>query len=270
MDTDTDFPISETFFVRRRGKVDGPWQVDKLKSEVKLRKLSRVHEVSEDGSNWQRADKFDWLFPARIIPLTPSPTETASIQQQAPVEVKAPEVVKNTKWFLAIKGTEVGPMSSQEVVQRIATGVAGPNDMGWNEGLHDWELLCELPEFSSCFAQESYDEDDGFHAPTESENYEIDPRSVPPGEQTTSLMAIGSLIAGVFSVPLLGVFFLGIPMGFIALIMGMFAHNNISKSQQKLKGKSIATIGALMGVIAACVSIILATPEIIKFIQPPQ
>lgn len=270
METHTDAPISETFFVRRRGKVDGPWKIDRLKSEVKLRKLSRVHEVSEDGSNWQRADKFDWLFPERVVPLIHTTTETASIPELAPLEVRAPDVVRSTKWFLAIKGVESGPMSSQEVVQKIATGVACPNDMGWQEELQDWEMLGQLPEFSNCFEQKSPPRADEYQASIEPDDVDRAPQSSKLGEQTTSLLAIGSLIAGVLSLPLIWVFFLSVPMGFIALIMGMFAYSNISQSEQKLNGKSIAIAGALIGVLAACVSVILATPLIIELLKPSQ
>jgi hypothetical protein len=49
----------------------------------------------------------------------------------------------------------------------------------------------------------------------------------------------------------------GIALGLLALIFAIIADGNIKKSKGKLKGKSLATIGAILGLIIIIVSIIL-------------
>lgn len=53
----------ESFFVRSRGKVTGPFDLAGLQRLVRLGMLSRVHELSADKQNWLPASRTPGLFP---------------------------------------------------------------------------------------------------------------------------------------------------------------------------------------------------------------
>ena len=54
--------MDEPLYVRIRGRVQGPVNEEKLRSLVKRGQLARLHEVSADGTNWQRASDFPKIF----------------------------------------------------------------------------------------------------------------------------------------------------------------------------------------------------------------
>ncbi len=58
----------ETFFVRSRGKITGPYDMAGLQRLVKLGMLSRVHEVSTDKRNWSSAATVPGVLPAAAPP----------------------------------------------------------------------------------------------------------------------------------------------------------------------------------------------------------
>ncbi len=53
----------ETYFVRFRGKITGPYEVAGLQRLVKLGMLSRLHEVSTDKLNWASATSVPGVLP---------------------------------------------------------------------------------------------------------------------------------------------------------------------------------------------------------------
>jgi hypothetical protein len=53
---------SEAYYVRRKGRVQGPWELSRLRSEVELQMLSAFHEVSIDGQTWMPARDIAGLF----------------------------------------------------------------------------------------------------------------------------------------------------------------------------------------------------------------
>jgi hypothetical protein len=59
---------SSLFYVRTRGKVQGPYDLAALQKSVKKGTLSRFHEISSDRTSWTRAGEFEDLFPTRSLP----------------------------------------------------------------------------------------------------------------------------------------------------------------------------------------------------------
>jgi hypothetical protein len=52
------------------------------------------------------------------------------------------------KYFLAIKGKAVGPLTAQEVYERIQAGEAGLLHYFWTEGWSEWKRVCDEQEFA--------------------------------------------------------------------------------------------------------------------------
>src|SRR3954451_9326718 len=59
--------VEEQLFVRIRGHVQGPYELEKLRALVRRGQLSRMHEVSADGSVWKQAATFPELFQSPTI-----------------------------------------------------------------------------------------------------------------------------------------------------------------------------------------------------------
>ena len=49
-------------YIRVRGRVLGPYDQEKLQSLARRGQLSRMHEISEDATNWVHASAYPQLF----------------------------------------------------------------------------------------------------------------------------------------------------------------------------------------------------------------
>ena len=77
---------------------------------------------------------------------------------------------------------------------------------------------------------------------------------VPYGQPAPSSgMAIGSLITGILSIPACCIWFLSIPLGLCAVILGFVAKGKISRGQAT--GSGLATAGIITGGIGLLISI---------------
>ncbi|HEV8324491.1 MAG TPA: AgmX/PglI C-terminal domain-containing protein [Myxococcota bacterium] len=59
------------------------------------------------------------------------------------------------QWFVSVSAGELGPISFQELQERIAAGEADRHCYGWRDGLADWQLLGEMPELAALFGAAS-------------------------------------------------------------------------------------------------------------------
>jgi len=234
----------DDFFVRRRGKVEGPWSDEKLRSEVKLRRLSRFHEVSTDGSSWQRAEKFDWLFPKK----TKSKSESDTSNEMPP------EVL----WFLSINEAEAGPFTETDVLKRIAKGIVGPSSLSWRDGFAKWIPLGHCDEFSKLFGENKNDE------ASQGNNYQTQPGQNQSSSTTVrkTRLSTASLVLGILAFPVfqilgcvLGMYLfsgsvitlLSVPAGILAIIFGYSAIRKIDRSNGTIVGRGKAASGAVLG-----------------------
>lgn len=52
------------------------------------------------------------------------------------------------KYFLAVQGKAIGPLTAQDVYERIQKGEAGPLHYLWRDGWNDWKRVCDEREFA--------------------------------------------------------------------------------------------------------------------------
>src|SRR5271154_1219060 len=57
------------------------------------------------------------------------------------------------RYFLAIKGRAVGPLTAQEVYERVNRGEAGLLHYFWRDGWNDWKRVCDDREFAVLIPQ---------------------------------------------------------------------------------------------------------------------
>ncbi len=79
---------SETYFVRLRGKISGPFDFTALQRLVKLGMLSRIHEVSRDKVDWTPATAVPGLLPDAAPRATILPGPQAAAAEEVPYAVK--------------------------------------------------------------------------------------------------------------------------------------------------------------------------------------
>lgn len=116
---------------------------------------------------------------------------------------------------VAQNGEKTGPFEREEVLRRLVAGELKGSDLGWHEGLADWEPLSKLIP------------------PPAKAQAAVQPQS--------SGMAISSLVCGV-----LGFFTLGLA-AIPAVITGHMARSRINKSAGALGGGGMALAGLILG-----------------------
>jgi hypothetical protein len=239
-------PENETYYVRRKGKIEGPWSADKLRSEIRLRKLSKYHELSNDKQNWVRAEKHQWLFPKKVRVAA----QDEGRKDQSRENEEAPDKNSDStgvEWFLAIDGEQVGPLSEQEVIGKIRSHNLSFQDTVWRDGFEEWTELGNLVIFEQYL--DVHVDDAGMTAAT----VMID-RNASAAPPKNSIYAVASLVCallGLVACPF--AFFLG-P---IAIILAGIGYFDVSKNLSTKKGKNLAIAGGLVGLLSIVVFVVL-------------
>lgn len=136
-------------------------------------------------------------------------------------------------YHISQNGEKSGPFDREEVLRRLVSGELKGSDLGWQEGIADWEPLSKLipPPVAAATPPPVF----ASSAPT----FASSPAS-------TSGLAIGSLVCGI-----LGFFTLGLA-GIIAVILGHMSLSRIKSSAGALGGKGMAIAGLIMGYFGFC------------------
>lgn len=87
--------------------------------------------------------------------------------------------------------------------------------------------------------------------PTEPMSYQ----SPPPGAQPSQGLAIGSLVCGILSIGTFCVWWLSVPLGIVAVVLGVMARGKIARGEAS--GAGLAKAGMICGIIGAVISILL-------------
>ncbi len=78
-------------YIRIKGRVQGPFDMEKLRILVKRGQLGRAHEVSGDGSSWQRASDYPELFTSpKVSPSATVPPVSGSYEVETGSDTKGP------------------------------------------------------------------------------------------------------------------------------------------------------------------------------------
>jgi len=131
--------------------------------------------------------------------------------------------------------TSLGVFSEEEVREGLRTGRFTSSDIGWREGMANWQPLSQFPELSAASPAAPPPQAGAGSVPAP-------PQSSVAG--TTEPLAVWSFVLGVLSLVCCG-FILGIP----AVICGHLALSKFQKEPQ-LQGKGLATAGLIIGYVA--------------------
>ncbi len=142
------------YYMRVRGRVQGPFDQEKLQSFSRRGQLSRLHEVSTDGINWARASTFPELFVGPVTEPTteraarpaPEPPPRAASPPASPpnsaiVDVLAPG---RPEWWYSVQGKQQGPVEFGILQQLTAAGRLAREDFVWKSGMAGWCAAAEI------------------------------------------------------------------------------------------------------------------------------
>ena len=135
------------------------------------------------------------------------------------------------QYHVAKNGEKSGPFEKEEVYRRLVAGELSGSDLGWHEGLTEWEPLAKLlpPQTPPIPA-----------AVTPVFGPASTPAQVSPQSAKTYGMAIASMICGILGL------LLWLPC-IPAIILGHLGLSAIKKSAGALKGGGMAVAGLVMG-----------------------
>ena len=159
----------QTFFVKMRNRVMGPFPLNRLQQMAQATKLNHAHEVSQDGSNWVKAGEFPEIFasptpveapaaPVQLQPVAAAPVAPVAAATEQQEEVQDTESERGgppgqIDWYYATDDEPVGPVTKSEIVEFIKSGDVVRSDRVWNAKMKDWQRAGKRPEFKAAFEQ---------------------------------------------------------------------------------------------------------------------
>lgn len=133
--------MSESYYIRIRGRVQGPFDEQKLQALVKRGQFSRMHEISPDGIQWTSASTHPQLFAAS--PTRKAPEKAVANPQSASHSAPTPSAPP-ADWYFTFKGKRQGPVGWDELKENAQAHRIGPNDLVWNGTMPDWQPAGEI------------------------------------------------------------------------------------------------------------------------------
>jgi len=136
---------SNSLYVRRQGRLAGPFDWRSLQTMVKRGTLSRFHEVSADGDHWVTAAEHPSLFDSTA----PEPAEAAPAPVEQATSTIASEPVPDGDWHYEANEEPVGPVPFETLQGLISTGTVPLTARVWSKGMDDWAPADTIPSLKS-------------------------------------------------------------------------------------------------------------------------
>lgn len=138
----------EKLYVRFRGRTVGPLTSQKVRDMVRRGQITRLHELSDDGRSWSRADEFRDFFASvraeitkNLGPLsTNAPHGSAAAMEPAVGSFlnTQPAAEPQVEWYAHVDDEHQGPMSLDVMREWKDSGRVQGNTLVWRTGLETW------------------------------------------------------------------------------------------------------------------------------------
>ena len=149
-------------------------------------------------------------------------------------------------------GQQLGTFSEDEVREGLKNGKFLPTDLGWHEGLADWQPLGSLAVLGGAISPVPAPSAAPTGAPVSAQHV-MHPMGAAP---QNSGLALASMICGIAAIPLDFCCYVGIPFGIAAIICGHMAMSQIKKSPVPIEGKGMAIAGLICGYAALLIIVL--------------
>jgi hypothetical protein len=221
--------ISMQLYIRIRGQRQGPFDDEQLRSLIRRGVLARVHEVSEDGRQWIRADAYSDLF-VSAVPVT---VETEQASPVIPLDEPATPL-EAAGYYYRVHGERTGPVSAGHLQALLDARQLVAGDVVWREGWIEWRPIHACPELAS--SQFSLRAAGGGAAPA-------------AGGPRLSVFAVAGFVASLLWIAGLG--------SVAGLVLGCLAERQISSSRGQLTGYLWAVAAICLGVLGLAAAALL-------------
>lgn len=242
------------YYIRFRGRVQGPFTVEELVERHKRGQFGRHCQVSTDGQHWERASQHSELFPTMAPPAKPAVgaanrgSEVIPLADDEPEEIpladaegtwnnpsdtgislseQASGADEDQSWYYAQEGRETGPVAFAHLQFLVANGELGFRDFVWSDDLPSWTEVRNVPGLLA--------------VSTTSRRVAGESQEMPAG---TSPLAVASFVFGLLGTSLL--FCLG---SIAAVVLGHIALKQIGESGGRLEGRGLALAGLVLGYV---------------------
>lgn len=148
--------MNESYYVRIRGAVVGPFRPEQVRQLVERGKISRLHELSADRETWRPLRDFPELAVAPAAsavatPSTPSDGDTAAGQDSG-----QPPPVTKQQWYYDDAGQAAGPVDEAGIAALVAAGRITPSTLVWTAGMKTWEPAQQTPLALLCVGSPAF------------------------------------------------------------------------------------------------------------------
>ena len=135
-------------WVKEKGRVLGPYTIDKLKKLVDENWLSKMHLVSEDQMTWLDAGDYQNGVLWDRNSSQPIEIEKALQGQSAEESVdRDPSPLKEpNEWWYTKNGQQLGPISLEQLKNMFGCQDLKPDEQVWREGMQYWKAAINVPE----------------------------------------------------------------------------------------------------------------------------
>jgi S1-C subfamily serine protease len=126
------------WYVRMRGRVIGPLQMQQLRALRDRGQFRSFHEVSEDRQAWRPASTLTEVFATTAIE-EQAKQETCGVADLAPLPPEADARQPIAAWYYAAAdGKREGPVSEDQLIAMWSQGAITAMTLVWKDGLRNW------------------------------------------------------------------------------------------------------------------------------------
>lgn len=126
--------MTDQYYIRIRGRVQGPFDSEKLRTLARRGQFSRLHEISLDGNTWTTAKDYPDFFQGASQPIAEARGATSSSTAQTPTMAATPK----TEWFYLQGGQTRGPVEQSAFVSMVLAQQLPIETEVWKDGMTDW------------------------------------------------------------------------------------------------------------------------------------
>lgn len=132
--------MEDRLYVRIRGRVQGPFEIERLQALVRRGQVSRMHEVSADQSNWRPAGDHPELFQPHQRDESVSAHRSTSED-----EGEFATGGEDATWYYAKDGEQHGPVTLKNLRVLASQGIVDASDLVWTDGMSEWLPAIQTP-----------------------------------------------------------------------------------------------------------------------------
>ncbi|TWT35590.1 hypothetical protein KOR34_04830 [Posidoniimonas corsicana] len=141
--------MDEQLYVRIRGRVQGPFELDRLRNLVRRGQLSRIHEVSTDQATWTAAGDYPELFASSGAGVTVSQDAGREEVAEASTSGGSPSTEVSATWYYSNGQSQQGPVTLPALKSMLQSGMVDSDELVWTEGMDQWVAANQVRELGS-------------------------------------------------------------------------------------------------------------------------